>query len=264
MSKLQDMFTSARRAQSGSGMGFLGKNRSETKARAAALVVELPTTDAGSAESAIKAGADGLLFTWDGKDTEWLDTLKSVTEAAEVTKASNESVVCGLHITGGWKTLERENLEQLKDQGISYVVLPLQAPASLLALHIKDVDLVVTVPMREGEMYPIFIRNLTAFDTIAAVQLDFGLANEVGKLTIEDMLQYRAVREAVRFPALLNVKAGMSEADAYTLTTLGVQAVVLTASDTDTKTRQQIKALRELLEKVHQDDKDSKTPSLKP
>ncbi len=261
MSKLLDMFTSARRAQSGSGMGFLGKNRSETKPRAAALVVELPTADAGSAESAIKAGADGLLFTWDGKDTEWLDTLKSVTEAA---KASNESVVCGLHITGGWKTLERENLEQLKDQGVSYVVLPFQAPASLLALHIKDVDLVVTVPMREGDMYPIFIRNLTAFDTIAAVQLDFGLANEAGKLTIEDVLQYRAVREAVRYPALLNVKAGMSEADAYTLTTLGVQAVVLTASDTDTKTRQQIKALRELLEKVHQDDKDSKSPSLKP
>ena len=54
----------------------------------------------------------------------------------------------------------------------------------------------------------------------------------------------------------------LSEADAYTLTTLGVQAVVLEASETDEETKQNIKKIRELLEKVHQEDKD-KTPSLK-
>ena len=118
----------------------------------------------------------------------------------------------------------------------------MQAPARLLAVDIKDLDLVVTVPMREGDLYPIFVRNLTAFDAIAAVQLDFGLGNDIGKLTIEDLLQYRAVREAVRFPALINVRSNMSEADAYTLTTLGVQAVVLPASDSDDKTKKQVQA----------------------
>ena len=158
--------------------------------------------------------------------------------------------------------MTHETVEHLKDQGINYVIFPLQAPARLLSLHDKELDLVVTVPMREGDMYPIFIRNLTTFDTITAVQLDFGLSNDIGKMTIEDILQYRSVREAVRFPALLNIKEDLSEADAFTLTTLGVQAVVLEASKTDEKTKQNIKKIRELLEKVHQEDKD-KAPSLK-
>ena len=158
MSKLLDMFAQARRAQSSSGMGFLGKNRPETKPRAAALVVELAPADslvaavAADAEAAIKAGADGLLFTWNGKDASWLDTLKSTVEAAQ---ASNEKAVFGLHITGGWQTLGRKNLEHIKEQGIAFIVLPLKAPASLLALHVKDLDLVVTVPMREGDLYPL-------------------------------------------------------------------------------------------------------------
>ena len=259
MSKLLDMFTQARRAQSGSGMGFLGKNRSDFKPRAAALVIEFTNASSGSAEAALKAGADGLLFNWDGRDTTALDTLKGIIEAA---KSSNEKAVCGLHITGNWQTLTRETVENLKDQGINYVIFPLQAPARLLSLHNKELDLVVTVPMREGDMYPIFIRNLTTFDTITAVQLDFGLSNDISKMTIEDILQYRSVREAVRFPALLNIKEDMSEADAFTLTTLGVQAVVLEASEADEETKQNIKKVRELLEKVHQEDNE-KTPSLK-
>jgi len=253
------MFTQARRAQSGSGMGFVGKNRTDLKPRAAALVIEFAEATAGSAEAALKAGADGLLFSWDGKDTDELETLKDVIEAA---KANNDKAVSGLHITGNWQSVTHETIEHLKDQGINYVIFPLQAPARLLSLHDKELDLVVTVPMREGDMYPIFIRNLTTFDTIMAVQLDFGLSNDIGKMTIEDILQYRSVREAVRFPALLNIKEDLSEADAYTLTTLGVQAVVLEASETDEKTKQNIKKVRALLEKVHQDDKD-KVPSLK-
>lgn len=260
MSKLLDTFKQAQRALGGSGMGFLGKNRQEVKPRAAALVVELTSADAANAEAALKAGADGLLFTWDGKDTSWLETLKSVTEAAQ---ASNEKAVCGLHITGGWQALERESLEQLKDQGIAFIVLPLEAPASLLALHTKDLDLVVTVPMRDGELYPIFIRNLTAFDTITAVQLDFGLSKDIGKFSIEDILQYRAVREAVRFPALLNINSDLTESDAYTLIALGVQALVLTTDEIDNKAKQRIKNIRELLEKVHQEDKDSHPTSIK-
>ncbi|HAE83712.1 MAG TPA: hypothetical protein DDW33_09385 [Ktedonobacter sp.] len=260
MSKLLDMFTQARRALGGSGMGFLGKNRQEMKPRAAALVIELNSADAANAEAALKAGADGLLFTWDGKDTSWLETLKSVTEAAQ---ASNEKAVCGLRITGGWHALGRESLEQLKDQGIAFIVLPLEAPASLLALHTKDLDLVVTVPMRDGELYPIFIRNLTAFDNITAVQLDFSLSKDIGKLSIEDILQYRAVREAVRFPALLNINSDLTESDAYTLIALGVQALVLTANEIDNKTKQRIKNVRELLEKVHQEDKDSHPTTIK-
>lgn len=254
MSKLQDLFTQVRRAQSSGGIGFVGKNKSLTKPRVAALLVALNDFDAGTAESAVKAGADGLLFAWDGKDTSSLDTLQKAIEAA---RSGNENVICGLQITAGWDNLERENVEHLKEQGVNFVVLPLQAPARLLALKIKDLELVVSVPMREGDMYPIFIRNLTAFDTIAAVLLDFWLAGKVSAMSIEDVLHYRAVREAVRYPALLNVRENISEDDAFTLTTLGVQAVILTTSATGDKMSQQIQSLREVLEKVHQDEKET-------
>src|SRR6266566_1884678 len=263
MSKLLDMFTQVRRAQGGSGIGFVGKSKAAMKPRAAALVVELGEIDGESAEAAIKAGADGLLLTWDGKGESEIEKLKQVIDAA---KTSEEKIVCGLQITGGWDKLERESIERFRDAGVEYIVLPLQAPARLLALKIKDLDLVVTVPMREGEMYPIFIRNLTAFDNITAVRLDFWLTDEIGTMTIEDALRYRAVREAVRFPALLNVRGNMNAADAYTLVTLGAQAVVLSAGDMGAKTQKQIKALRELLEKVHAEEKEKEkeknTPTL--
>lgn len=261
MSKLLDMFTQVRRAQSGGGMGFVGKSKTATKPRAAALVVELNDIDGGNAEAAIKAGADGLLFTWDGKDAIDYETLKQATDAAT---ASGEKVVCGLQITGGWDKFERESIERLKDVGVHYIVLPFDAPARLLALKVKDVDFVVTVPMREGELYPAFIRNLSAFDNITAVRLDFWLTDQADTMTIEDALRYRAVREAARFPALLNVRGNVDESDAYTLVTLGVQAVVLAVSDVETKTQKQIKALREVLEKVHPEEreKEKNTPML--
>lgn len=254
MAKLSDMFRQAKRSQSGSGIGFLGKNKQETKARAAALVVELPTFKAGSAEAALKAGADGLLFSWNGSDTAFLETLKQELESA---KATNENLVTGLHITGGWDKLDRDSLTNLKEQGIQYVVLPLDAPARLLALETKDLEMVVTVPMKSGDMYPLFIRNLTAFEGISAVLLDFGIGNGVGTMTIEDVLQYRAVREAVRYPALINVPADLTESDAYTLLTLGIQALIFTTREITDTTRQQIKDLHDLLEKVRHEDKDS-------
>jgi len=256
MSKLLDMFSRVRRAQSSSGIGFVGKNKATTKPRAAALIIEFADIDVASAEAAIKAGADGLLFLWDGKETSEFETLK---QAIDATKTSDSNAVCGLQITGGWDSLERDRLEQLKDAGVQYILLPLQAPARLLALKIKDLDLVISVPMREGDMYPTFIRNLTAFDTITAVRLDFWLAGEVGTMSIEDVLHYRAVREALRFPALLNVRGDVDKSDALTFATLGVQAVILMVSDMGPKTQKQVKALRELLEKVYQEDKDAST-----
>src|SRR5215471_8862402 len=98
MAKLHDLFTQARRAQSSGGIGFVGKNKPITKPRAAALIVELPDSDAGEAESAIKSGADGLLFTWDGSDASTLESLKDAIDAAQT---SDEKVVSGLSITGG-------------------------------------------------------------------------------------------------------------------------------------------------------------------
>ncbi len=254
MAKLQDMITQARRAQSGGGMGFLGKNKSEIKPRTTALVVELPQVTSGIAEAAIKAGADGLLFNWDGKNSSFLTTLKQEIDSA---RASNENLVTGLRILSGWENLDHDSLTQLHEQGIQYVVLPLDAPARLLALETKDIEIVVTVPMHSGDMYPMFIRNLTAFDNVAGVLLDFGFTNNIGSLSIEDILQYRAVREAVRFPALLPVKEDLSEAEAYTAMTLGIQALVVSVNSLNETTRSQIRALRELQEKIHQEEKDA-------
>lgn len=259
MAKLQDLFTQARRAQSSGGMGFLGKGKAEEKARAAALVVSFPEVVAGGAEAALKAGADGLLFTWDGKDRSDLDAIKQEIEAGQNKKSQ---LVSGLRLTGGWDKLDRENLLHLKDQGVQYIILPFDAPARLLALETKDLEKLVVVPMQEGEVYPLYIRNLSAFDTIAGVELDFGLSAHVGKMTIAEVLNYRAVREAIRFPAIINVQADLREEDAYTLLALGVQAMILSANSADESMHAQVKALRELLVVVHQEEQSRDVPAV--
>src|SRR5258708_38319960 len=116
MGKLNDMFTKARRAQSSGGIGFVGKNKSLAKPRAAALVVEFLDIDAGKAEPAITSGADGLLFTWDGKKASSLETLK---QASEASQSIGDNVVSGLHITGNWNKPERENFEHLKELAVT-------------------------------------------------------------------------------------------------------------------------------------------------
>jgi hypothetical protein len=261
MAKLQDLFTQARRTQGGGSLGFLGKNRSESKPHAAALVVAFSQISQGEAEAVLKAGADGLLYTWDGKGAALPDGLKQEIAAA---KTINEQVVTGLQITGGWDQLTNESLAQIKEQGVQYIVLPFNAPARLLALEEKDLEKVVTVPVRKDDLYPIFIRNLSAFEGVAGVLLDFKVSSEFASLTIEESLQYRAVREALRFPAFIRINADIDEAEAYTLQALGIQAVILAAStgkEGAQTTRQQVQSVRKVLEKVHKEDSKD-TPSL--
>lgn len=254
MSKLIEMFAQARRAQSGSGIGFIGKNRQPGKPRAAAVVVTFATSDASLAEAAVKAGADGLLFDWNGKQA----SLEALQKAIDAAQTGEEKVLCGLQITGGWDDIERETFEHLKELHVGYVILPLHSPARLLALQVKDLELVVSVPMQEGEMYPIFMRNLTAFEGLSAVRLDFDLHDAISSMTIEDVLRYRAVRDAVRFPAMLSVNSDINEADAYTLLTLGAQAMIITADKSSEKIKQHVRQMRILLEQVYHEEKDSK------
>jgi hypothetical protein len=253
MAKLQDLFKQAQRSQNSGSIGFLGKNKAESKAHAAALVVEFPKIIAGSSEAVLKAGADGLLFTWDGQNDSQLELLKKEIDSA---KAGNESLILGLRLTGNLETLERERLSAIKELGIQYVILPFNAPVRLLAQE-KELEKVVTVPLRTDDFYPIFIRNLAAFDGISAVLLDFDASEHLGTLTIEDALNYQAVRDAVRFPAFFSVPNDLSEDDFYTLKTVGIQAVLLTADDKGDTTS--IKSLRELLEHVYQEEKDKET-----
>lgn len=255
MGKLSELFAQVQRARSGKGIGFVGKNLPARKPRAAALLVACKGADAGRAEAAIKTGADGLIFAWDAPADS--GPLHRAIEAAAA-----DGVICGLQINAGWATLTRKDLEGLKELGASFIVLPLHAPARLLALHVKDLESVVSVPMREGDLYPIFIRNLSAFDNVAAIDLDFGLSSEVGTMSIEDVLHYRAVREAVRAPALVHVKGTPGEDDVQTLLALGIQAVILAESKDEATTSQQIQALRDLLEKAHQDEQNEPTLGL--
>jgi hypothetical protein len=259
MTKLQELFAQARRGQSGGGMGFLGKNKTEIKARSAALVVDFPRVTAGNAEAALKAGADGIMFNWDGKDKAVLETFKKEIESA---RASNEQLVSGLQLTGNLEQIDGETFTKIKEQGFQYVLLPFNAPARLLALETKDLEKVIIVPMRTDELYPLYIRNLTALDGIAAVLLDFALEQKIGSLTIEEVLDYRAVREAVRFPAFFRIPGELSENDAYTLIPLDAQAVVLTADTMMEKTSEQIKNVRSLLEKTHKEEKGQNSPSI--
>jgi hypothetical protein len=267
MAKLQDLFSQARRTQSGGGMGFLSKNKTESKPHVASLVVEFPTVVAGSAEAALKAGADGLLFAWNGKDTTQLETIKQEIESAH---ALQEELVAGLRLTGGWEKLTRESLLQIKEQGIQYIVLPLNAPAHLLALETKEVEKVVTVPLQAtGQdnlsrfFVPLSIRSLDSLTGIGALLADFGFKSTPGALTIEDVAYYRGLRETARYPIFIPVGGELNEADAHTLKLLGIQAALLTASSSVETTTQQIKHVRALLEKLFQEEKDVPSPGIR-
>ncbi|MBO0782014.1 MAG: hypothetical protein J2P37_24605, partial [Ktedonobacteraceae bacterium] len=124
----------------------------------------------------------------------------------------------------------------------------------------KELERVVTVPMREGELYPSVVRNLSAFESVAAVELDFDLEDRLSSLTIDEALSYRAVREVLRQPAFIKVKHSLTEVEAYTLRALSIQGLILTVNNHNAATVAQVKALRELLEKIHQEVKDSETP----
>jgi hypothetical protein len=115
--------------------------------------------------------------------------------------------------------------------------------------------------MRDDQFYPLHIRNLTGLDGITAVLLDFGFTKNLANMTIEDVLAYQAVREAVRFPAFLHVSGTLQEDEAYTLRTLGVQAWVLTASSDLEQTQEQIRSLRSLQEQLQQNEKENEAPS---
>ncbi|GHO95537.1 hypothetical protein KSF_055850 [Reticulibacter mediterranei] len=267
MAKLQDLFSQARRTQSSGGMGFLGKSKPESKPHAASLVVEFPTVAAGSAEAAIKAGADGLLFAWNGKETAQLETIKQEIASA---RALNEDLVTGLRLTGGWEKLTHDSLLQIKEQGIQYIILPLNAPAHLLAIETKEVEKVVTVPLQAATQdnlsrffVPLAIRSLAALSGIGAVLVDFGFKASPGTLTIEDAAYYRGLREVAQYPAFVPIQAEFNEQDAHALKILGVQAVILTASESGDTTTQQLKQVRELLEKLFQEEKDSNVPGIR-
>ncbi|EFH89718.1 hypothetical protein [Ktedonobacter racemifer] len=265
MAKLHDLFTQARRARSSSGMGFLGKSRAESKAHAAAIVVEFPTVSSGSAEAALKAGADGLLFQWDGKDSAALSALKQEVDAA---RSYQEDIVLGLHLAGNGESLNGEAITSIKEQGFNYITLPLNAPAHLLAQESKDVEKVVILPvqnimspLRSGDVSPYFtIRNLSGLDGIAAILLDFDIEKPFGSLSIEDILHYNTVRGSVQHPAFIRVGGRLNENDTRTLKALNVQGVVLEADKSLETTQEQVKALRALLEKLHEEKGDSSSP----
>jgi biotin synthase-like enzyme len=203
----------------------------------------------------LKAGADGLLFSWDGGSLSQLDSLK---EELEAVRATHEDLVVGLKVTGALQKLDTKTLAALKELGLNYILVPLDAPARLLALDAKEMEKVIIVPERAGEMYPLFIRNLATLEGIAGVLLDFSFHEQIGSLSIETLLHYQAIREAVRFPALINVAGDLSEADAYTLKALGVQALVLNADKDEEETRSEIKSIRAILEKLSVEENEAK------
>jgi hypothetical protein len=263
MSKFSDMLSQARRGQSGGAIGFFGgKSRPAVKPRAAALLIEFPAVDAGEAEAAIKAGANGLLFHWSGSPLESasLATLKQLSEAIQ---SQDENAALGLRLLGNGANIERKMLESLKEHGVHFLIVPLQAPARLLSTHLKDFDLAVTLPWRGNDpLYPLVVRNLGAFEGLSALHLD-GRELPLERLSIEEALGYRAIREALRLPALLSLTSLNSEAAAYGLLTLGVQAVIVPASESTAATTQRIQELREWLEKVHrQEEKELPPPTV--
>nr|BBH94883.1 hypothetical protein KTA_30820 [Thermogemmatispora argillosa] len=264
MSKFSDMLSQARRGQSGGTIGFFGgKSRPAVKPRAAALLIEFPAVDTGQAEAAIKAGANGLLFHWSGSTLEGA-SLATLKQLSETIQSQDENAALGLRLLGDGAGIERKTLEDLKEHGVHFLIVPLQAPARLLNVHLKDFDIAVTLPWRSNDpLYPLVIRNLGAFEGVSALHLD-GRELLLERLSIEEALGYRAMREALRLPALLSLTALQSEAAAYGLLALGVQAIIVPAAESAAATMQRIQEQREWLEKVHRPEEKELPPPTVP
>ncbi len=247
---------------SGGGLGF-GRPRAQVKPRAAGIVVALGQADAALAEAVAKAGVEGVLFTAQrGKGSKATLSAEEYQKAAEPLKAAN--LPWGLDLAEVVGTLEAEALKALREGGVEFVSIPLNAPARLLKERPEGLDRIISLGALNDDPMLLLARAVNLL-SVQVAQFDFGLTPErVRALTIEDLLRYRMLREAIRFPALYSVQGDLGAEEVHTLVKMGASALLVQAEAgvTAAALGKRLVALREELERVPIKEEDHETPSL--
>jgi len=252
---------------SGGGMGFLGKNQGQSKARAAGILVTLSQADAGAVESIAKAGADGVIFALqNGKSGSRGLSLEAYRKAAEPLRAANRP--WGLDLAEIVDSLPADALKGIREDGADFVSFPLDAPARLLQERPEGLDRIITLRQQDGdddERYLRLVRSLNLLSVQVVHLLANLTAGRLHDLRIEELLSYRVMREQLRFPVLANVSGDLGNEEARILVKLGISAVILQATEGETAAAlaQRVTALREELERVPASGaEDEDVPSL--
>jgi hypothetical protein len=235
-------------------MGFLGKNQSQTRAKAVGILVALSQADAAAVEAVSKAGADGMIFALQGgKSADKGLSLEAHRKAAESLRAANKP--WGLDLTALVDTLPADALKGMREDGADFVSFPLDAPARLLQERPDGLDRIITLRQQDGgddERYLRLVRSLNLLSVQVVHLLANLTAGRLHDLRIEELLNFRVVREQLRFPVLSNVSGTLGNEEARLLVKLGLSAVILQAGDGESATAlaSRVSALREELERV--------------
>ena len=249
---------------SGGGIGFLGRSRTQTKPRAAGILVALSQPEAGLVEAVAKAGVDGVLFSAQrGKSGSKVGTsVEAYRQAAEPLHAAN--LPWGLDLTEVVAALEPDALKTIREGGADCVAFPLSAPARLLQERPEGLDRIITLGNLRDDPMLLLARSVNLL-SVQVAQFDFDLTSErLRELTIEELLRYRMLRETLRFPTLFSVSGDLSGEDLRTLVKLGASGLVLQPERDVTAAAlgKQLVALREELERVPLNDDEDDVPSL--
>ena len=241
MGKLIDKLQQVRQSSS-SGIGFFGRSQAAgSKPRPAAIVVSVGAKDAAAAQSAVKAGADALLFTgWTPKSD-----LSAFTAAA-----SAGTTLLGVGLaegeSGGYGTLK-----QLRDAGASFAVVGAGASAHMLFEELDRFDRVVTFDAPGDDMALLLLRVQNLAPAQAAL-LRVGLsASAIAKMSVTDYTRLKFAVESLRFPILATLDGAPETHSLPILARLGFAGLVLSGAGVGPDALgTQVTTLREELERT--------------
>jgi hypothetical protein len=152
-------------------------------------------------------------------------------------------------------TLAADALQGIRENGTDFVSFPLDAPARLLQERPEGLDRIITLRQQDGsddERYLRLVRSLNLL-SVQVVHLFANLtAGRLHDLRIEELLNFRVVREQLRFPVVTNVSGHLGNEEARILVKLGISAVIVQAAEgEDTSALEsRVAGLREELERV--------------
>jgi hypothetical protein len=239
---------------SGGGMGFLGRSQAQTKPKAVGLLVALGQADAGAVEEVTKAGADGVIFAvQNGKTASKGFSIEAYQKAAEPLHAANRP--WGLDLAEVVGSLPADALKGIREGGADFVSFSLDAPARLLQERPEGLDRIITLREPTGDDDERYLRQVKSVNLLSVQVVHFLshlTAERLRDLRIDELLNYRLVREQLRFPVLVNVSGDVGNEEARLLVKLGVSAVILQPAEGERPSAlaQRVTALREVLERV--------------
>jgi hypothetical protein len=239
---------------SGGGIGFAGRSQTQTKAKAAGILVALSQPDAGAVEAVVKAGADGVIFAVQpGKSSSKGFSIETYRKAAEPLRAANKP--WGLDLAEVADSLPVDAIKSIREDGADFISFPLDAPARLLQERPEGLDRIVTLRQPSGDDDERYLRLVRSVNLLSVQVIQFLsnlTAQRLRDLRIEELLNYRLVRELLRFPVLANVGGTLGNEEARLLVKLGISGVIVQAAEGESASAlaERVTKLREELERV--------------